>query len=655
MYNKFINAINQILDSSRRRIDFSNLGYLPRWIVLLFDVFTCLFAIYITKFLVSSISLHRLESLLLNLDEGIILLVNIFWFLILRTYSGLLRHSTFIDALKLFIASILTFVTLISFHFTYKYLTSQSIFSLAKLFIYLTVSYSLLFLIRVFVKQIFQASFGILKAGEITKALIYGSDTNAIAIANALQYETPQRFKILGFISIKKSNKSKQIFGLPIIPCNRKVSTLVRSRGANALIISDNYLNHKKRLEIVDDCLEYNLKVFRAPIVSDIREDSSLPLGKQIQNIQIEDLLERDPIVLDNKLIAKDLYQKVILITGAAGSIGSEIVRQVSNYNPKKIVLIDQAETPLYQIQSEILQTYPNIRYEFIIADVVNYNKLNDLFLKLKPNIIYHAAAYKHVPLMENNPSEAILVNVQGSKNLADLSIKYDVDKFVMVSTDKAVNPSNVMGASKRIAEMYVQSLHFHSKQSPNVVTNFITTRFGNVLGSNGSVVPLFKKQIKEGGPLTITHPDIIRYFMTIPEACQLVLEAASMGKGGEIFIFDMGKAVKIIDLATKIIKLAGYVPYKDIDIKIIGLRPGEKLYEELLNDKTKTLPTYNEKIMIAQVIAENYNKLSEEISILVDYAKQHNKHKMVTQMKIIVPEYKSLNSEYETLDLKTE
>ncbi len=318
----------------------------------------------------------------------------------------------------------------------------------------------------------------------------------------------------------------------------------------------------------------------------------------------------------------------------------------------QKIVLIDQAETPLYDIQSEVLKSFPHLDFEFVISDVSNYDKLNKIFAQYKPDIVYHAAAYKHVPLMECNPSEAILVNVMGSKNLADLSLKYDVDKFIMVSTDKAVNPSNVMGASKRIAEMYVQSLHYFTMQSNNLKTNFITTRFGNVLGSNGSVVPLFKKQIEKGGPITITHPNIIRYFMTIPEACQLDLEAASMGKGGEIFIFDMGKAVKIIDLATKIIKLAGFIPYKDIDIKIIGLRPGEKLYEELLNDKTKTLPTYNDKIMIAQVKAEDYNKLSEEISILIDYANQYNSHKIVSQMKVIVPEYRSLNSQFEYLDV---
>jgi FlaA1/EpsC-like NDP-sugar epimerase len=316
-------------------------------------------------------------------------------------------------------------------------------------------------------------------------------------------------------------------------------------------------------------------------------------------------------------------------------------------------VIIDQAETPLYEIHSELNNSFPELDFEAVVADVSNYEKIESVFKEFKPDVVYHAAAYKHVPLMENNPSEAIFVNVQGTRNLADLALKYDTSKFVMVSTDKAVNPSNVMGASKRIAEMYVQSLHYYAKESISLKTNFITTRFGNVLGSNGSVVPLFKEQIAKGGPLTITHPDIIRYFMTIPEACQLVLEAAAMGNGGEIYIFDMGKAVKIIDLAKKIIKLSGFIPYKDIDIKVIGLRPGEKLYEELLNNESTTLPTYHDKIMIAKLDPGNYKRINEEISVLIDYAKLFDRNKIVRQMKVIVPEFKSMNSTYELLDIK--
>ena len=479
--------------------------------------------------------------------------------------------------------------------------------------------------------------------------LIYGSNTNAIAVANALKSEVPSRFKIIGFVSSNK-DESKQIFGLPIYSLRKNISVLIRAYNAEALILADKNLTREERVTLVDDCLDHNYKVFRAPLVSDLEDDKNLT--NQIQNIQIEDLLERNPIVLDNKLIAKELFNSTVLVTGGAGSIGSEIIRQIANYQTKKIIILDQAETPLYQIESELKSKYPNKEFDCVIADVSNYEKLEYIFNHYKPEVVYHAAAYKHVPLMENNPSEAIFTNVLGSKNLADLSIKYNVEKFVMVSTDKAVNPSNVMGASKRIAEMYVQSLFYEHKNDDKKTTNFITTRFGNVLGSNGSVVPLFKKQIEEGGPLTITHPDIIRYFMTIPEACQLVLEAGAMGNGGEIYIFDMGKAVKIIDLATKIIKLAGYEPYKDIDIKTIGLRPGEKLYEELLNDKSTSLPTYHEKIMIAKVEITNYIELQENLNLLINHAKDFDNYKLVNQMKKIVPEFKSMNSAFETLDM---
>jgi FlaA1/EpsC-like NDP-sugar epimerase len=340
------------------------------------------------------------------------------------------------------------------------------------------------------------------------------------------------------------------------------------------------------------------------------------------------------------------------LITGAAGSIGSEITRQVLSFNPKKIIVLDQAETPLHSLRLEINKLNQKVLIRNVLADVRNKVALEKVFEKYQPSVVYHAAAYKHVPLMEENPSQAVYTNVLGTKNLADLSIQYGVERFVMVSTDKAVNPSSVMGASKRIAEKYVQTLHEkYREENTEIATKFITTRFGNVLGSNGSIVPLFSKQILEGGPLTITHPDIIRYFMTIPEACQLVLEAGAMGKGGEIFIFDMGQPVKIIDLAKKMIRLAGFIPYKDIDIKIIGLRPGEKLYEELLNDTSKTLATHNEKILIAQEIQDNYKIIHAATIDLLENIEKISNEEIVASMKKIVPEFKSLNSVFQTLD----
>ena len=646
-------AFNQVIKSSKEKVDFTNLGYLPRWIIILFDVCICITSLVATKILITIVSkIDTQELFVLNLDDYLILGVNVVFFFFLRTYAGLIRHSSFIDAIKLFLASSATYCTLVIVNYAFVFLENKSITSLPKISIYFSLSFSSLFMLRLFVKQMYEAFLTLSNKEKIIKTFIYGVDDNAIAIANALKSEIPKRFNIIGFVNNDYKNQSKRILGLPIIFLKKNVSVIMRANGANALILADNTLTRDERLKIVDDCLDHNYKVFRAPIVSDLANEEGVT--NQIQNIQIEDLLERDPIVLDNKLIAKDLFHKTVLVTGGAGSIGSEIIRQVGNYNIKRIIVIDQAETPLHQLNLELKGLFSEeVKLEFVVADVSNYNKMDKLFKKYRPNIIYHAAAYKHVPLMELNPSEAIFVNVMGSKNLADLSLKYDAEKFVMISTDKAVNPSNVMGASKRIAEMYVQSLHYYVNQSNAIKTKFITTRFGNVLGSNGSVVPLFKKQIMEGGPITITHPDIIRYFMTIPEACQLVLEAGAMGNGGEIFIFDMGKAVKILDLATKIIKLAGYIPYDDIDIKVIGLRPGEKLYEELLNDKTLTLPTYHEKIMIAKVEPCNFKRLEEEISMLTDYAKELNCHKIVNQMKVIVPEFKSMNSQFEALDSK--
>lgn len=424
----------------------------------------------------------------------------------------------------------------------------------------------------------------------------------------------------------------------------------MRSVNAQAVIIADKSLSKEEQLIIVDQCLEFNYNVFTVPLISDWENQKEI--SQKVKNIQIEDLLERKPIVLDNKSISKQLKDKTVLITGAAGSIGSEIVRQVLNFNPKTVLILDQAETPLHHMYLEMNSLNSNSEMYTIIADVRNKEAMDNVFKTHQPQVVFHAAAYKHVPLMEENPSQAILTNIEGTKNIADLSCLYNVKKFVMVSTDKAVNPSNVMGASKRIAEKYVQSLQLknHDGGGKNA-TKFITTRFGNVLGSNGSVVPLFTKQISNGGPITITHPDIIRYFMTIPEACQLVLEAGAMGNGGEIYIFDMGKPVKIIDLARKMIKLAGFIPDKDIKIQIVGLRPGEKLYEELLNDTSKTLPTYHEKIMISEEILDEFDVLNTDIEELIGIANRFDSDQIVSKMKQIVPEFKSMNSTFELLD----
>ncbi len=651
MLKKTKQALRQVLESSRKKIDFKNIGYLPRWAILCFDSTILLLAIVITKVIVSNLQKINYISFFPTSQEFIVILVNILFFILFRTYAGLIRHSTFIDAVKFFLASASTLVAVLGIHYIYLLITGETLLLVPELLVYSIISFCGLFLFRVMVKQVFEVYFSYRYAESQLNVLVYGTDENAIAIASALRSEKPTRYKVIGFIDKEDKNRSKEILGLPIIHLNRKAAVLLRIYRAQALILVDSELTKEQSIEIVDNCLEHNFKVFRAPLISDIENNTNL--SNQIQNIQIEDILEREPIRLDNKLVAKEIYNKCILVTGGAGSIGSEIVRQVASYRPSKLIILDQAESPLYQIQLEIKHNFPHLAFEAIIADVRNIKIIDEVFSKYKPNVIYHAAAYKHVPLMENYPSEAVFANILGTKNIADLSCKYNAEKFVMVSTDKAVNPSNVMGASKRIAEIYVQALQEKVKSKTKSNTNFVTTRFGNVLGSNGSVVPLFKKQIEEGGPLTITHPDIIRYFMTIPEACQLVIEAGAMGNGGEIFIFDMGEAVKIIDLAKKIIRLAGFVPYKDIDIKVIGLRPGEKLYEELLNEKSKTLPTYNDKIMIAKIETYEYDFISEGILDLIEIAKEGDKNLIVKKMKGIVPEFLSMNSDFETLDKK--
>jgi len=651
-------ALKQVLKSSKKRIDFKNIGYLPRWLILCFDMFICCVAVILTSVIIKNINISDLDASSqsffgISPTSGLILITNLLFFIFFRTYAGLIRHSTFIDAIKFFLASLATLITLLIVNSSHLMFRGNNLFLPPGLFIYFAMSFSFLLLFRVLVKQVFEAYFDYATKEDQINVMIYGIDSNAIAISNALKVERPMRYRLIGFIDKKGKNQSKEILGLPIIHLKRKLSVILRAHGANAIILADKSITQEERIKIVDECLEHHIKVFRAPIVSDMEDKENVNLAQQIQNVQIEDLLERAPIVLNNKLIAKELYERRILVTGGAGSIGSEIARQVANYKPQKLIIVDQAETPLYQIQMEIRSNFPDLNFEAVIADVRDKEKLDNIFELYKPQVVYHAAAYKHVPLMEDNPSQAIFVNVMGTKNVADTSLKHKVEKFVLVSTDKAVNPSNVMGASKRIAEIYVQTLQEKFKKDTRYTTNYVTTRFGNVLGSNGSVVPLFKKQISEGGPLTITHPDIIRYFMTIPEACQLVLEAGAMGHGGEIYIFDMGEAVKIIDLAKKIIKLAGFVPDKDIEIKIIGLRPGEKLYEELLNDKSTTLPTYNEKIMIARGEMYNYEEINSNIGELIESAALFDKEEVVKRMKAIVPEYKSMNSSYEKLDKK--
>lgn len=645
-------AKNNKIGTDRIWESFHSLGYLPRWIILLLDM-----AVISVTGILSYLMLHRTGVLFIKqnlyaINVPIYLGVSLLSFRAFRTYAGIIRHSSYIDAVKIFFAQFTTAFLLLAINNLYLGITGDLLFLNISILINAVFSFSCLFLYRVLVKQVFENYFTRNQKHKLVRAIIYGSDANAIAVANALKSEMPARFKIVGFIDKSSYNKSKMILGLPILQHKKKISVLMRIFNAEALVIADKGLTKEDKLTIVDECLEFNYKVYTVPLISDW-EDSK-EISKKVKNFQIQDLLERKPIVLDNKLISSQLKGKTVLITGAAGSIGSEIVRQVIQFGPKTVLMLDQAETPLHHLSLEISKLDTNVKICSVISDVRNREALDNIFRKYRPEVVYHAAAYKHVPLMEENPAQAIFVNVLGTKNVADLACEYKVDSFVMVSTDKAVNPSNVMGASKRIAEKYVQALHNSMiVENGSCSTKFITTRFGNVLGSNGSVVPLFTKQIENGGPITLTHPDIIRYFMTIPEACQLVLEAGAMGRGGEIYIFDMGKPVKIIDLAKKMIRLAGFVPDKDIAIKIVGLRPGEKLYEELLNDSSKTLPTHHEKIMIAQETYDDFAYLTTHVTDLIATSERYLNDDIVAKMKVIVPEFISMNSDFELLDKK--
>lgn len=632
------------------RFNIHNLSYLPRWIILLIDFAVLVLTFSFTYLIFDGTGLQYVETQHTFVFISLLFGVNVFFFWLFRTYAGIIRHSSYIDAVKILFSQTSVLVFFLVFNFLFELYYQQKAFLNTAFFINMVLSFCGLFLYRVVVKQTFELYFVEKSDTKLIKTIIYGTDANAISIANALRFETPSRFKILGFVDSNNQNASKRMLDLPILVLRRRLPSLMRSIGAEALVIADKSLSKEEQLVILDQCIEYNYKAFTVPSISDWEDQKEI--SQKVKNIQIEDLLEREPIVLDNISISSQLKDRVILITGAAGSIGSEIVRQVLSFEPQQVIILDQAETPLHHISLEVECKKGITQINTVIADIRDRVAMEKVFKLYRPEMIYHAAAYKHVPLMEENPSQAILTNVNGTKNLADLSCEYGVEKFVMISTDKAVNPSNVMGASKRIAEKYVQSLSLKCKKNNSMyATKFITTRFGNVLGSNGSVVPLFTKQISEGGPITITHPDIIRYFMTIPEACQLVLEAGTMGNGGEIYIFDMGKPVKIIDLAKKMIKLAGYVPERDIKIKIVGLRPGEKLFEELLNDTSKTLPTHHEKIMIAQEIQEEFFDLHLNIEELIGMAAYFDKDDIVAKMKRIVPEFISMNSTFQVLD----
>lgn len=650
-YNRFMKSTKDRLNTIFSSDIFSHLislKYLPRWIVLLVDIGICCISYLLAFYLSKSLVINHIDAngFPFWASLAIIISVQCIFFWLFHTYSGVLRYSNYVDAAKLLIAVCSTMLLLLLVNSILSTSLEISLTTDYSLFFYGVIAFLLLFLERLVVKTGFD--YIIQNSGRILPVMIYGTQSAAIGIAKMIRSSQDMHYKLIGFIDDENIN-NKYIMDVKVYNINNPKDAKFILQKAKSVIISPLKMKKINTNKDLDIFIENGITIMTSQPMNIWEND--MPSFKQIKSVGIEDLLEREPIKISTENIAASIKNKVILVTGAAGSIGSEIVRQVVSYKPRMVILLDQAETPMHDLKLELQSEYPNMTFVIFLADVRNQQRMEQVISTYLPDTIYHAAAYKHVPMMEDNPVESIQVNIKGTKTLADLAIKYSVDRFVMISTDKAVNPTNVMGASKRIAEIYVQSLFKKlQKENPNT-TKFITTRFGNVLGSNGSVIPFFKKQIEKGGPVTVTHPEIIRYFMTIPEACTLVLEAGAMGNGGEIYIFDMGEPVKILDLAKKMIKLAGYKPDIDIRIEFTGLRPGEKLYEELLNKKELTCETHNPKIMIATVQEYDYEIISEEIDRLIDLGVNCKDYLAVSQMKRIVPEFKSQNSGFEGLD----
>lgn len=639
---------------------------LPKWMIFVVDMVIISWSFTFSYFIVERFEFSDMVRGHYLIYTGIFCAIAVPIVYFMRLHTGLLRYSNTQDMLRIF-AAVLTFsllYALINAVFIEGVLQISSRHLLSVLIINFFITSSLLIMLRIFAKAAFYVLIRRYGKRETVRVLIYGSDKNAILVKQALENTSAVNYVVEGFVDVDRTRlhsymEQKRVYHfkeLPVLKSRKKIDQLV---------IINERLGERDKKVVIERALRLGIKVITVP-----------PAGtwlsgkldrKQIQNLRIEDLLQRKPIQIDQSKVSDDLKGKRVLVTGAAGSIGSEIVRQVLQYHPALLILCDQAESPLHELQLELNDRFPDAALQIEISDVRDAKRMNELFEEFTPQMVYHAAAYKHVPMMESNPFEAVKTNVLGTKTLADLAVRYGSERFVMVSTDKAVNPTNIMGASKRLAEIYIQSLNGgqHALEtiadpvnnvavkngSEQLKTRFITTRFGNVLGSNGSVIPRFRSQIMKGGPITVTHPEITRYFMTIPEAVQLVLEAGTMGEGGEIFVFDMGKPIKIIDLAKKMIQLSDLEEGKDIEIVFSGLRPGEKLYEELLNVKELTLPTHHEKISIAKVVSYPFIETNKNIMELLTINERHNNEAIVRKMKRIVPEFLSKNSPYEIID----
>lgn len=627
-------------------VKLTELRYIPRWIVIIIDISIILLSIFLAYILLDRLRVqvnfpnHRLEKRI------ILIAVNLLFMFVFRTYAGIIRHSTFFDLFKIVLSSGSTLVTLIFLNFFIELLFGKPLYLYPTLFLYFFISISLMFFFRMVTKQFFNILIDIKGASSKTRVAVVGVSDASVSLARAILHNPNYPYRLEGFVTKRSDSNKAVLLGHKIYNSDYFFKNKNITDKFDAVLIIKEIMSKQELEEWMTLALDHGLKVLKAPTLSKMR-DSDLVGG--IRQLQIEDLLNRRPIKIENEEVTRRHAGKSVLVTGGAGSIGSEIVRQVAQFSPSLIVVLDQAESPLYELELELLEKFPDQKFKFVLADISNSYRLEKIFELYHFSMVYHAAAYKHVPLIEENPHEAIFVNVLGTKNVALLSKKYKVNRFVMVSTDKAVNPTNVMGASKRTAELFVQSL----QNTEGNTTKFITTRFGNVLGSNGSVIPHFRKQIEKGGPVTITHPDIIRYFMTIPEACELVLQAGTMGDGGEIYVFDMGEPVKILDLARRMIKLSGYIPDEEIKIKFIGLRPGEKLYEELLSNNATTVPTHHEKIMISKDPYLGFEEIDLLCKQIIKSAVKRDKIQVVTLLKAIVPEFISNNSEFELLDIK--
>lgn len=640
---------------------FTQLNIVPRWIIFCIDLLICMVAMSFAYLIKYNFDLSQMNYVEFSRNILILTTINIVVFFNVKTFAGIIRYTSAQDSIRILFAVLISsglffLINVSVVAFTDKAYISNSILAINGLATFL-----LLITYRVLIKYFFMYVKNLQL--DTVRVMIYGAGEAGVATKRTFDHDNKVNKNIIAFVDDDVRKVGKTIDGVKILDAKDLIHLIVEHE-LDEIIFASYTIPIERRNQIVDVCLENNIAVLNIP-PADVWVNGQLNTS-QIQNINIEDLLNRKSIDIDIEGIGRQLKNKRILITGAAGSIGSEIVRQLLKFELGLIILNDQSETALHELYLELTETHKNQNFLSYIGDVRDEKRMDNLFEAYRPHYVYHAAAYKHVPMMEDNPCEAIKTNVYGTKTIADKAVKYGATKFVMISTDKAVNPTNVMGASKRIAEIYVQSLnnslvdHNHLFQNGlsyinnmevKPITRFITTRFGNVLGSNGSVIPRFKQQIEKGGPVTVTHPNITRYFMTIPEACRLVLEAGCMGKGGEIFVFDMGKSVKIIDLAHKMIRLAGLIPNQDIKVEFSGLRPGEKLFEELLNDEENTMPTHHEKIMIGKVREYVFSDIENAIYSLINSAKNSDDRQVVLKMKELVREFKSQNSKFEELD----